>query len=185
MEFESVEAYVRAYSKDRSLAVMPVPMAADLFGITGAGIVSRVRNGVLGEIRISGTRYVTMGSVLDAISKTDREVEIVKAYLEQQARHGVVSVEYAPVMELLGLSSKLSADRTKIGWILGEVSRRSYREKGVLLSVVVHRKNTSMPSENGFFGLVNALIEDWEDHYNDRESFVEAETKRVLKAYRK
>lgn len=185
MNFDEAEAYVRAYAKDRSLAVMPVPLAAELFGITNAGIVTRVRNGVLEEIRVSGTRYVTMASVLDAVSKSDREIEIVKAYLEQQARSGVTSVEYAPVMGLLGLSSKLSADRTKIGWILGAVSRRSYQERGVLLSVIVHRKDTGMPSENGFFGLVNNLIEDWEDRYEDRDSFVEAETKRVLKAYKK
>ena len=185
MEFENAEAYARAYAKNRSLAVMPVPMASDLFEITGAGIVSRVRNGVLREIKVSGTRYITMESVLDAVSKEDRDVDIVKTYLEQQVRNGVMSVEYAPVMELLGLSSKLSADRTRIGRVLGYVSRRSYEEKGALLSVIVHRKNTNMPSENGFFGLVEGLVGDWEDHYDDRESFVAAETKRVLKAYKK
>ncbi|RWR09735.1 hypothetical protein [Paenirhodobacter populi] len=185
MEFISVNEYVRAFSRDRSLAIMPVPMAADLFGITSAGIVSRVRAGVLGEVKISGTRYITMGSVLETVEKFDKDVEIVKSYLEKQARNGVASVEYSPVMELLGLSSKLSADRTKIGWILGEVSRQSYREKRVLLSAIVHRKNTGMPSENGFFILVDALIEDWEKHYDSRESFVEDEIKRVLKAYRK
>lgn len=185
MEFDDSEEYVRAYAKDRSLAVMPVPMAADLFGITSAGIVSRVRNGVLREIKVSGTRYVTMESVVDAVSKTDREAEIVKAYLEQQARSGMTSVEYTPVMDLLGLSPKIGADRTRIGWILGAVSRRSYGERGILLSVIVHRKNTGMPSENGFFGLVDNLVEDWKDRYDNRESFVKAETKRVLKAYRK
>lgn len=185
MEFEDADAYVRAYIKDRSLAVMPVPMAAELFGITSAGIVARVRSEALRDIRVAGTRYITMESVLDSVSKTDRDVDIVKAYLEQQARSGVKSIDYTPVMDLLGLSSKLSADRTKIGWVLGAVSRRSYDEKGVLLSVLVHLKNTSMPSENGFFGLVDNLIEDWEDSYDDRESFVREETKRVIKAYRK
>lgn len=185
MEFDDAESYARAFAKDRSLAVIPVPMASELFSITSAGIVSRVRNGALGEIKISGTRYITMGSVLESLAKADREVDVVKAYLEQQARSGVASVEYTPVMDLLGLSSKLSADRTKIGWILGAVSRQSYREKKVLLSVIVHRKNTGMPSENGFFSLVDELIEGWGDCYADRESFVADQTKRVLKAYRK
>lgn len=180
-----VEAYVRAFSKDRSLAVISVPMASELFGITSTGIVSRVRSGALEEIKISGTRYIMMRSVMDAMSKMDRQVEVVKAYLEQQARNGVASVEYAPVMDLLGLSPKLSADRTKIGWILGAVSRQSYEDKKVLLSVIVHRKNTGMPSENGFFGLVDDLIEDWEDHYDDQEHFVADATKRVLKAYKR
>lgn len=185
MNFSDADAYIRAYAKDRSLAIVPVPMAADLFGITSAGIVARVRNGALQEIRVAGTRYVTMESVIDSVSRTDRDVDIVKAFLEQQARSGVESIDYAPVMGLLGLSSKISADRTKIGWILGAVSRRSFQEKGVLLSALVHRKNTRMPSEKGFFGLVDNLIEDWEDRYDDRESFVEAEIKRVVKKYRK
>lgn len=185
MDFNDADAYTRAYTKDRSLAIVPVPMAADLFGITSAGIVARVRNGALQEIRVAGTRYVTMESVIDSVSRTDRDVDIVKAFLEQQARSGVESIEYTPVMGLLGLSSKISADRTKIGWILGAVSRRSFQEKGVLLSVLVHRKNTRMPSEKGFFGLVDNLIEDWDDRHGDRESFVEAEIKRVLKKYRK
>jgi len=185
MEFVETEAYVRAYAKDRSLAVIPVTMAADLFGITNAGIVSRVKNGALAAIKISGTRYITMESVMETLSKFEREVDLVKAYLEKEARNGVRSVEYAPVMDLLGLSSRRSADRTKIGWILGAVSRRSYEEKKVLLSVIVHLKNTSMPSLNGFFGLVDDLVEDWEERYEDQESFVAAETKRVLKAYKK
>ncbi len=46
-----------------------------------------------------------------------------------------------------------------------------------------------MPSENGFFSLVDSLVEEnllepWKLKYNSREDFVAAETNRVLKAYR-
>lgn len=185
MEYAEAEKYVRAYMKDRGLAVVPVSMAAEIFDMSSAGIIGRIKSGVLSDLRISGARYVTMSSILAVIEEEDRELKTVKTYLEQQARKGVSSVEYAPVMELLGLSTKLSAHRNKIGRLLGKVSRLSYEEGKGLLSVIVHVKGTGLPSMNGFFGLVEALDLEWQDQHETQEDFVEAETKRVLKAYRR
>lgn len=92
MEYSEVEGYVRAYMKDRGLAVVPVPMAAELFDMSSAGILGRIKSGVLKEARISGTRYVMMASILEVIEEEDREIKTVKTYLEQQARKGVSSV---------------------------------------------------------------------------------------------
>lgn len=190
MEYEEVQDYIRAVAKDPSLSLIPIPMAAELFGITGAGIAARVKSGTLRGIKVSGSRYILLESVVSTLKKSDEEVATVRRFLEDQARQGLSSVEYAPVMGLLGLSSTLSADRTKIGWILGAVSRQTFTDGKGLLSVIVHRKGTRMPSENGFFSLVDSLVEegaidDWEAKYNSREDFVAAETRRVLKAYKK
>lgn len=190
MDFEEVKDYIRAVADDSSLALIPIPMAAELFGITGAGIAARVKSGTLRGIKVGSSRYILLESVVSTLQKADDEVATVRRFLEDQARQGVSSVEYGPVMGLLGLSSTLSADRTKIGWILGAVSRQTFNEGKGLLSVIVHRKGTRMPSENGFFGLVDNLVEegvidDWEAKYNSREDFVAAETHRVLKAYKK
>lgn len=189
MKFETVEDYIRAASNDPSLALITIPMAAELFGITGAGIAARIKSGALRGIEVSGTRYVALDSVVATVKKSEQDTAIVKRFLERQAKNGVSSVEYGPVMDLLGLSSTLSADRTKIGWILGAVSRQTFNEGKGLLSVIVHRKGTNMPSEGGFFGLVDSLVEDgaiddWEKKYSSREGFVAAETRRVLKAYK-
>lgn len=190
MEYEEVEDYIRAVANDSSLALIPIPMAAELFRITGAGIAARVKSGTLRGIKVSGSRYILLESVASTLKKSASEVATVRRFLEDQARHGVSSVEYAPVMGLLGLSSTLSADRTKIGWILGAVSRQTFADGKGLLSVIVHRKGTKMPSENGFFSLVDNLVEegeidDWEAKHNSREDFVAAETRRVIKAYKK
>jgi len=185
MKFSNIDDYLRAFTEDRSLAIMPVPMAAEYFEITSSGIVGRVRSGALTGIKIGKTNYVTMGSVMQAVAERDRNVDIVKAFLEQQARAGIKSVDYTSVMDLLGLKPSLSADRTKIGWVLGYVSRRSWEEKKVLLSVIVHIKGTNHPSLNGFFYLVENICPDWESEYDDRNAFIKAETKRVMKAYRK
>lgn len=185
MEYDEAENYVRAYMKDRGLAIIPVSMAAELFGMSSAGIIGRIKSGMLKEVRIAGTRFVLLASVLEVIEEEDREVKTVRTFLEQQARKGVSSVEYAPVMDLLGLSTKLSAHRNKIGRILGKVSRQSFEDGSGLLSVIVHVKGTGLPSMNGFFGLVEALEIDWKRKCETQEAFVRAETKRVLSAHRK
>lgn len=185
MEYGEVEGYVRAYMKDRGLAVISVPMAAELFEMSSAGVIGRVKSGMLREVRIAETRYILMASILEVIEEEDRQIKTVKTYLEQQARKGVSSVEYAPVMELLGLTTQLSAHRNKIGRVLGRVSRLSYEEGKGMLSVIVHVKGTGLPSMNGFFGLVQALEPDWADQYKTQEDFIAAETKRVLASHRK
>ncbi len=122
MEYKTVDDYIRAVTDNPSLALVPVSMAAELFGISGAGIAARVKSGTLNGIKVSGSRYILLESIVSTLTKFDQEVASVLDYLEDQVRQGVTSVEYGPVMGLIGLSSTLSADRTKIGWILGEVS---------------------------------------------------------------
>jgi hypothetical protein len=190
VEYNKVEDYIRAVADNPSLALMPIPMAAEFFGISRQGIAARVRSGSLRGIKISGVRYITLESVVSSLKKHDDEVEAVRRFLEDRVRQGVSSVEYAPVMGLLGLSPALSADRMKIGRILGSVSRQTFNEGKGLLSVIVHKKNSRMPSENGFFSLVESLIQegaigDWRAKYNSPEDFVVHETRRVLKAFRK
>ena len=187
-EFEEVEDYIRAFAEDPSLALIPIPMAAELFGITGSGITARVNRGALRGIKVGGSRYVILNSVVATLKQWDEDIVMVRRFLEDQARQGVSSVGYTPVMRLLDLSSDRPADRLKIGWILGAVSRQTFKDGKGLLSVIVHRKNTKMPSKDGFFGLVDCLVEeglidDWEEDYSSREDFVAAETRRVLEAY--
>jgi hypothetical protein len=176
----TTEEYMRAFAKDRSLAITTVSMAADLFGIGNSAVTARIKRNALEGIKISSTIYVLTASVLDAMEDTDRKVSIVKAYLEAQVRAGITSVEYTPTMALIGLDPKRSNDRAQIGQILGRVSEETYKDYGILLTVIVHQKNTMMPTEGGFFGLLRHLNIDW----NDNGEFVAAETARVVKQYR-
>jgi hypothetical protein len=190
MEFAEVGEYVKAASKDHTLALMPIPMVADLFDITGAGVSARVRNGSLKDIRVGGSRYILLESVFDTLSKFEKDVETVRRYLEAQARMGVASVEYGPVMSLVGMSPGISADRTKIGRILGAVSVGTIRDGKGLLTAIVHLKGTKMPSEKGFFDLVDSLvgqgkIAPWQSKHKTRAEFVAAEIRRVLRSYKK
>lgn len=176
----TTEEYMRAFAKNRSLAIITVSMAADLFDIGSSAVTARIKRNALEGIKISGTVYVLAASVMEAIEDTDKKVSIVKAYLEAQVRSGITSVEYTPTMALIGLDPKRSSDRAKISQILGRVSEETYKADGILLTVIVHQKNTTMPTEGGFFGLLRKLEIEWDDN----EQFVAAETKRVVKKYK-
>ena len=86
-----------------------------------------------------------------------RDVATIRADLEARAARREI-VTYAPVMDLLGLSPAVAADRGRIGAVLVGVSLDSFREHGRMLSVLVHRKG--MPPTRpgaGFFKLAAEL----------------------------
>jgi hypothetical protein len=184
MQFESIERYVRSFQRDPSLAVITVPMAAELFGISGAGINGRFKSGTLESVTIGRTKYVKLDSALNSLMEFDKYVHTVRKDLEKRAKKGQSSVEYGAIMEPLGMSTRKSADRLKIGYILGAVSRQTHEDNGTLLSVIVHIKGSTMPSMNGFFSLIDAIIPDWEEDHDSHESFVEHEIARVMDFYK-
>jgi hypothetical protein len=86
-----------------------------------------------------------------------RDVATIRADLEARvARREIVT--YAPVMDLLGLSPAVAADRGRIGAVLVGVSLDSFREHGRMLSVLVHRKGKPPTRPGaGFFKLAAEL----------------------------
>ena len=86
-----------------------------------------------------------------------RDVATIRADLEARAARREI-VTYAPVMDLLGLSPAVAADRGRIGAVLVGVSLDSFREHGRMLSVLVHRKGKPPTRPGaGFFKLAAEL----------------------------
>ena len=181
-EYDSLDDYLKDFMEDWSLAVMPVPVVAEHLNRTPAAITAMIRAGKLEEVRIKKNKFVKVASLLDMQEEFNRQVETVMVYLEKLARKGIRKVYYEPVMAEVGMSPSVPADRTKIGAVLGAVSRRSQKERKVLLSVLVHRKTlgTTNPGP-GFYGLARDLGYDCEDGDND---FVEKQTDRVMRSYK-
>jgi hypothetical protein len=182
LEFDTLESYLEAYEKDRELGVMPIALVADHLGRTPAAVSAMIRSGRLSEIRIGKNRFVALQSLLEMKNAQDSQVERVEKYLIKQAKAGVRAVFYEPVMAQIGLSTGIPADRNRIGQILGQISRKSDEENGILLTVLVHRKTagTTKPGP-GFPGLAEALGYEWdEDSYDE---FVEEQTDLVLEHY--
>jgi len=107
-----------------------------------------------------------------------QKVDTVYQALVESARKGKRKVHYDPVMKLVGLDHHLAAHRNEIGKILAEVSRRSHRKKGVLLSVLVHGKTTGRPG-TGFESIARELGFKW----RDKDRFVQEQIDLVLKAF--
>jgi hypothetical protein len=182
MMFDALDDYIKAFAKNRELAIIPIPLVADHLGKSGPAVSAMLRDERLEEIKIGKNRFVGLKSLVDMQDQFDKQVDVVERDLVKQAKKGVEAVYYEPVMAQVGMNTHIPADRNKIGIILGEISERSQAEKGVMLSVLVHRKTlgTTNPGP-GFYGLARNLGYDCEDNDSD---FVRKQTARVLKAYR-
>lgn len=186
----TVAEYLERLEVDPSLAILPLQTAADHQGVSRAAIDRKVRLGQLDEVRIDGTRYVRASSVIAIGHEFERKVAVVRAYLEKLARRGETHVFYEPVMNLVGLSPGIPADRTIIGGILGRVSEITWalpKKDRHLLSVLVHRKTPGITRPGpGFL----ALAEHWRDTeglpaWENEDDLIERETRRVLWFYGK
>jgi hypothetical protein len=183
MTFDNLNQYLAAYSKDRELGIIPIPLVAEYLERTPAAVTAMIRAGNLAEIKIGKNRFVSVQSLADRQKKHDDDCMIVKNYLIKQVRKGETAMFYEPVMAQIGLSTTVPADRTKIGIILGDISAETNDQKGrdrCMLSVLVHRKTagTTRPGD-GFFELARHLGYEWDDD----DAFVEEQTKRVMRAY--
>jgi hypothetical protein len=116
---------------------------------------------------------------LPHISERDA-IKIVEKFLEGQAKAGVRAIFYEPVMSQINLSWRSPPDRIKIGGILAEVSKRSFKRHGILLSILVHQKKAGITRPgSGFLPLARELGLRWSN--DDR--FLEEQTDKVLQAY--
>lgn len=184
ISFDDAADYIDALEGDPSLAILPLQMVADLRGVSRPAIDRMVKLGQLAEIRIGKTRYVQASSVLDLRRERDRQVAVIRAFLEQCAREERI-VTYEPVMKLIGLRPSVPADRVAIGDILSDVARQTWFNAGPnqnLLSVLVHRRTPGKTRPGpGFFALVREFGLSW----TDDDELVQRETARVWKVYAK
>ncbi|MGY4608608.1 hypothetical protein ACVW16_007020 [Bradyrhizobium sp. USDA 4474] len=179
VEFKNVEQYVDAFRRNSELAVVSLQMAADYRGVTRAAIERMVATKQLEVIKIRNTRCIKLQGLIDLSQAFDRQVRIARDYLEEVAAARTI-IFYEQVMNALGLSRTIPADRTKVGKILGRVSEDSYEKDGILLSVIVHRKAPGRTHPGpGFLTLAEELEFDWDDE----RAFVDQEVEKVFEHY--
>jgi len=179
-EYVTLDDYIKAFAKDRDLAIVPIPMVAEHLARTPPAVTAMISTGKLEEIKIGKNRFVALKSLVDLEEAFEKNVDIVMRYLVRQLKKGETAIFYEPVMAQVGMKTSVPADRTKIGEILGRVSERSHEEMGVLLSVIVHRKSAGTTNPGpGFYGLAESLGYTWDDD----AAFITKETKKVVKAY--
>lgn len=186
MHFDSVNDYLEAYRSDPyKHGVLPVPLVAEYLERSAPAVTAMLRAGNLAKISIGKNRFVQTSSLLERDDEEAKDVAKVRGYLMNMISRGETSTFYEPVMEAVGLTTTTPAHRTKIGAILDKISKGSHEEKGVVLSVLVHRKTagTTRPGP-GFWGMVES-VGLYNPDEQDKDDFVRAHTKLVMKKYGK
>ena len=179
MIFDTPANYLRAFETDPTLAILPMQTAAEFRNVSRAAIDRMLRLKQLEEISIGKTRYVRILSLVSIQRRQDERITTVRAYLEQCARKKTIVV-YEPVRALIGLSHAIPADRTSIGKILDAVSKQTWEEKRILLSVIVHRKTLGKTRPGpGFF----TLAKSFGFSLDDKDTFIAKETEKVWAGY--
>lgn len=173
--------YLKAVTADPALAIIPFQMAGDIWGVSRAAVDGMVRSGKLLDIKIDGTRFILAKSLQALVDQWQAEVATIRKALESSAKKGNI-LYYSPLMESIGLSSTVPADRKRIGDILGQISEATRDENGTLLSVIVHRQSSGETNPGpGFFALARGLGFKWQDD----KRLVQEETEKVWSHYQR
>ena len=189
----TLDEYIKAYEAEpEKYAVISVAMAADHLGITSAAIGQRIKSGQLQGLTIEGNaknwRVVMLHSLVESIrSKRERNQSIIaktkKVLTTIAANKSKPTIAYSVLMERVGLNYRNPHDRKLIGELLGQITRESFEQDKLMLSVLAVEKNTGLPTES-FFLLAEELgTFDFEE--DDYEEFFESQCRKVCRRYGK
>lgn len=168
--YPDVESYLRGLRTDPRLAVISRQMAADALGLQRTTIDKRLKNKKLDGIKIGKAICVTAWSLNEELHHDDVLIAKMEHRLARLATLGQ-TIEYSPFMAEFNLDSNLTADRNRVGRLLGRVSNKTYKAHGFLLSVLVVYKGYGIPA-GSFFGLAESLEDpDYENAKTDTDYF--------------
>lgn len=186
MKYDTVSDYLEAYKDDPyNHGILPIPLVAEYLERSAPAVSAMLKAGSLTEIVIGKNKFVQTSSLLEKDGAEAKDVAKVRAYLMDMITRGEASTFYDPIMKIIGLTTTTPAHRTRIGAILDKISRDTHEEKGVVLSVLVHRKTagTTRPGP-GFWGMVQSEGL-YDPKKQDKDDFIREHTKLVMKKYGK
>ena len=181
--FATSTEYLKALSLNPDLAVVSIAMAAECRGVGRATIERQLAVNGLGGLMIGKTRCVLARDLIALNQHDQDQIAKVRQFVEAYAVQGR-SVFYEPVMNAIGMKPSIPRHRLQIGVILGQVSRQTWAEHRILLSVLVHKKTagTTRPSDS-FFDLVRDVQHPEYDDDTDIDAFIDAEMQKVWEHY--
>lgn len=164
---EGIEVKDYLYGLKGALAeadvAVPYPVAAAALGVEQTTVRAYVRSGQLDPFVLTSAESderwpcVSARSLLQDVEQRDRQInDLVEPVLAALVKLKGDTIEYAKLMPQFGLSAQNPHHRLLIAKVLGEVSYRTHKSHGVLLTAVVVRKGEGIPSEP-FFWLAEEL----------------------------
>ena len=176
-----VREYLSDLSTNSAPALLPIQMIADHRDAARATIERMIKQEQLTGVTVGKGKFVDARSLLILEEEERTKVAKVRKYLEECGGAGVRSIFYDSVMGIIGLKTDIPYDRKIIGEILGDISKDTWNEAGILLSVIVHKKTSGKTRPgSGFFTLANELKCPGR---NNEQRFIETQTTAVLKYY--
>jgi hypothetical protein len=178
-EFATACDYMRAAAVDPGLAIVPYQIAADAWGVTRSAIVGMVNRRKLEELRIEGSRFIMVTSINRLLSDVQSKKDKLRILIEAAAAKRKI-LFYSNVMIEIGMNSAIPDDRGRIAQLLCDISLDSHKEKGILSSVIVHRKGPEPTSPGeGFFDLAKELGY----HCESKSQFIQSQIEKTWDEY--
>jgi hypothetical protein len=182
MQFDDLNSYLAHYKSTGGPALIPIETVAYYRNVGRPTAMRMSEDGRLVGVTIEGDIYATVDSYISLIGYEQDRVERARRFIEGYAKEGKI-VTYEPVMDYVGLRWQSPPHRTVIGHILGEISTKSYKDHGVFLTAIVHRKyGSSTKPGKGYFGLVEHITK--KRPSGDETRAVEAQVQKVFNHYR-
>ena len=180
LELTTIDDYLdRLFQEPLRFAIIPKKMGGKALNLSRAGIETRINAGRLGVVTIGDSQFLRAKEVIETF-RGDRDLASkAREILEDCAKNRKVTT-YGPFMSELGMTTQNPHHRSKIGGILGAISRDTFSKDGILLSVLVHRKSVgkTRPSPAFFKLAANLGVRG-----HDAPNFLEKHTNRVWSIY--
>ena len=154
LEFTSLSEYLKELAAAPDLAVIGITDYAKEFVIGRAAVERQLARGTLEGVRINRSLYGKASSAQAKIAARDEQIQKAETVIINAAK-SQRNIAYSEVMSHLGLNYKMSNDRNRMGVILGLLSALYYDEWEVVISSIVVKKGTDVPSD-GFYGFLKS-----------------------------
>lgn len=159
-EFDTPAAWLIACSEGQPVAIMPASLAAEVLGESANALTKKLKRGDIPCIIISERRFIPAEYVHEEATKAKQVFNKLRHEVERVARRRS-KIFYGDLMQLVEMRWQSPPDRTKIGFLLGELSRWSFKRHGILLSSIVHRKSPEPTTPGpGYMTLVTELAKE-------------------------
>ncbi len=141
LEFNTIDDYLDLlFQNPLRFAIILRKMGGKALNLSRAGIEARINAGRLKVVTIGNSRFLCAKEVIETFQGDCDLASKAREILEDCARNRK-STTYGPFMSELGMTTQSPHHRSKIGSILGTLSKDTFSKDGNLLSVLVHRQS--------------------------------------------
>lgn len=169
-------------------AAIGIPAAAALLDREEATVRRMIADGRLDAVSVADEEgrartYVLVVPLHEMLRARDQEradqIDTLTASLEDAARKEEAA-SYGELMAEIGLHWRQPSHRKRTGVLLAQISKRSRKDRGCLLSVLAVRKNTGRPNDQFFELAAEMGLLDEDD---DRDDFLAEQRRLVFARY--